>query len=230
MEANPSDYVAQVGDTTYSLNVCRSVVSELYKLDDPDKVGGFFRQADGDFSLGEVNTNLTLSPMTNEPMIIMTGGSSCHGNQEQTASTAIRFICSPSDFNAGKPILVASLPPQDPCQFYFEWNTHLACPTNPKRELETSHYYIAFGAIPSWGSWRRRSNRSGAYDRVRAEEHDEEEEGFAARFSLEESDGDAEDITSESNVWRSHQQGQAEDRDKGKGKGKVGVHEGLVNI
>lgn len=83
---------------------------------------------------------------------------------------------------------------------------------------------------PSWGSWRRRSNRSGAYDRVRAEEHDEEEEGFAARFSLEESDGDAEDITSESNVWRSHQQGQAEDRGKGKGKGKVGVHEGLINI
>ncbi|XAO26989.1 hypothetical protein I312_105830 [Cryptococcus bacillisporus CA1280] len=182
MEANPSDYVAQVGDTTYSLNVCRSVVSELYKLDDPDKVGGFLRQADGDFSLGNVNTNLTLSPMTNEPMIIMTGGSSCPGKQEQTASTAIRFICSPSDFNAGKPILVASLPPQDPC----------------------------------------------GYDRVRAEEHDEEEEGFAARFSLEESDGDAEDITSESNVWRSHQQGQAEDR--GKGKGKVGVHEGLINI
>lgn len=28
--------------------------------------------------------------MTNEPMIIMTGGSSCPGNQEQTASTAIR--------------------------------------------------------------------------------------------------------------------------------------------
>lgn len=37
-----------------------------------------------------MNTNLTLSPMTNEPMIIMTGGSSCPGNQEQTASTAIR--------------------------------------------------------------------------------------------------------------------------------------------
>lgn len=38
----------------------------------------------------KVNTNLTLSPMTNEPMIIMTGGSSCPGNPEQTASTAIR--------------------------------------------------------------------------------------------------------------------------------------------
>lgn len=54
LASSKADYVAQVGDTTYSLNVCRSVVSELYKLDDPDKVGGFFRQADGDFSLGLV--------------------------------------------------------------------------------------------------------------------------------------------------------------------------------
>lgn len=54
LASSKADYVAQVGDTTYSLNVCRSVVGELYKLDDPDQVGGFFRQADGDFSLGLV--------------------------------------------------------------------------------------------------------------------------------------------------------------------------------
>jgi cation-dependent mannose-6-phosphate receptor len=47
-----SDYSTTTGDITYKLNVCRSVVSELYKLDDPDTVGAFVSRPSGDFSLG----------------------------------------------------------------------------------------------------------------------------------------------------------------------------------
>ncbi|WWD16563.1 hypothetical protein CI109_100990 [Kwoniella shandongensis] len=282
-----SDYVAEVGETSYNLNVCRGVIGELYKIDDPDTVGGFVRKADGDFSLGRVNTNLTVSPMTNEPMLIMTDGSPCPLNPDATASTAIRFICSPADFHAGKPVLMATLPPSDPCHFYFEWKSHVACPTNPKQELQSNHYYV-FGAIlfiailtwfggltlynrlylkkrglsqfpipsfhlpsislpgtksssatgngtssgqPRWGSWGRRSNRSGAggYSSIRAEAaEDDEEEGFAGRFSLEDDDEDAEDLTGgETDAWRSH--GHANGA-KAKGNGSVGVHQGLVDI
>ncbi|KAK8861528.1 hypothetical protein IAR55_002350 [Kwoniella newhampshirensis] len=281
-----ADYVASVGDTIYNLNVCRGVVGELYKIDDPDTVGGFVRRQDGDFSLGGVNTNLTISPMTNEPMLIMTDGSPCPLNPAETASTAIRFICSPSDFHAGNPVLMAALPPSDSCHFYFEWKSHVACPTNPKQELQSGHYYV-FGAIlfiailtwfggvtlynrfylhkrglsqfpipslhmpsvalptfgskttsdngtskPGWGSWRRRSARSG-YSSIRAEAtEDDEEEGFAGRFSLEDDDEDAEDLTGgETDAWRNHGANA-----KGKipglasGTGTVGVHQGLVDI
>ncbi|ODN80657.1 hypothetical protein L202_02836 [Cryptococcus amylolentus CBS 6039] len=288
LSSSKADYTAQVGDISYYLNVCKSVVGELYKIDNPDEVGGFVRRPDGDFSLGQVNTNLTLSPMVNDPLLTMTGGSACPGNPSETASTAIRFICSPSNFDAGKPLLVASLPPQDPCHFYFEWSTHVACPTNPKRELESHHYYIAFVAIlaiafltwfggvtmynrlklkrrgidqfplpdfsswhlpsihlpsrsnvnsssngasrPGWGSWNRRSS---GYSNVRADEHDDEETGFAGRFSLEESDEDAEDLTTvgvgEANVWRNHQQERDSTDEQGKGKGRA-EHGGLVDV
>ncbi|OWT35456.1 hypothetical protein J008_07055 [Cryptococcus neoformans] len=154
------DYVANVGDITYILNVCRKVVSQTYRIDEPENVGALMRDGYVDFSMGEVNTTLTLSPMTDEPMIIMTDGSICPNNPGQTASTAIRFICSSqSDFYVDKPIFITSLPPQGPCQFYFEWNTPLACrpgrtrptnptnPTSPKGGLETHNYYFAFGAI-----------------------------------------------------------------------------------
>lgn len=46
------DYTTTVGDRTFKLNVCRSVVSELWKVDNPDKVGGFVSREGGDFSLG----------------------------------------------------------------------------------------------------------------------------------------------------------------------------------
>ncbi|WVQ83617.1 hypothetical protein IAT38_005758 [Cryptococcus sp. DSM 104549] len=283
LASSKADYVAQVGETSYNLNLCRGVVGELYKIDDPDNVGGFVRKEDGDFSIGRINKNLTMSPMTNEPMMVMTDGSPCPLNPAASASTAIRFICSPADFHAGNPVLVATLPPEDPCHFYFEWKSHVACPTNPKAELAAGHY-ILFGTIlaiafftwfgghtiynrfylnrrglsqfpipslpswhipslslgrsndtsqpsgPRWGGWRRRSARSG-YSGVRADDNDEEE-GFAGRFSLEESDEDAEDLTGsgvagEQNAWRSHrgQQGAGE-----AGKGTVGVHQGLVDI
>ena len=47
-----SDYIAEVGDSSYKLNVCRGVVSELWQLDDPEDVGGFLSRPEGDFSLG----------------------------------------------------------------------------------------------------------------------------------------------------------------------------------
>ena len=79
--------------------------------------------------------------------------------------------------------------------------------------------------------WRRRSQRSG-YSGIRVDENDEEE-GFAGRFSLEEDDEDAEDLTGqrvgalgdEANAWR----GDAA-KSNGVQQGKVGVHQGLVDI
>lgn len=69
---------------------------------------------------------------------------------EQAALTrGAQFICSPTDFHAGKPELIAAVPPGNPdeaCHFVFEWRSHVACPTNRKSELETGHY-IAFGSM-----------------------------------------------------------------------------------
>lgn len=64
------------------------------------------------------------------------------------ARADIQFVCSPTDFHAGKPVLIATVPPiqDEGCQFYFEWRSHVACPTNRKSELETGHY-IAFGSM-----------------------------------------------------------------------------------
>jgi len=65
------------------------------------------------------------------------------------ADNNTQFICSPADFHAGTPKLVATLPagdPADACHFFFEWSTHVACPTNVKSELRQGHY-IAFGAM-----------------------------------------------------------------------------------
>lgn len=47
-----ADYTSQVGETSYKLNVCRAVVSELWNLEDPDTVGGFVARERGEFSLG----------------------------------------------------------------------------------------------------------------------------------------------------------------------------------
>ncbi|ORY27462.1 mannose-6-phosphate receptor binding domain-containing protein [Naematelia encephala] len=282
-----ADYEAKVGETSYKLNVCRGVVSELWHLDDAENVGGFVSRQGGDFSLGRVNSTLYLSPASNEPMLYIQNGSPCPHNSDELASTAIRFICSPSDFHAGTPILVAALPPDDPsrtCHFFFEWSTHVACPTNAKAQLGTSHY-VAFGAILfiaflTWfgghtiynrfylkrrgldqfpipkislpsapalsfrsdgqstipkpgGFWKRRSQRNG-YTNIRADDNDEHE-GFAGRFSLEEDDEDAEDLTGggvdaralggETHAWRGTARG-----DSQQGHASVGVHQGLVDV
>lgn len=50
-----ADYTAEVGETSYKLNVCRSVVSEVwFKGDEAEKVAGFVSRSSGDFSLGYV--------------------------------------------------------------------------------------------------------------------------------------------------------------------------------
>ena len=47
-----SDYVAQVGETSYKINVCRNVVSEVWTKEDADKVAAFVSRPSGDFSMG----------------------------------------------------------------------------------------------------------------------------------------------------------------------------------
>jgi hypothetical protein len=47
------DYATTAHNSTYKLNVCRSVASELW-MDDPEDVGGFISREGGDFSLGWV--------------------------------------------------------------------------------------------------------------------------------------------------------------------------------
>ena len=47
-----SDYTAKVGKLEYKLNVCREVVSELWHVEEPDKVGAFVSRDGGDFSMG----------------------------------------------------------------------------------------------------------------------------------------------------------------------------------
>lgn len=47
-----ADYVSEIGETSYKLNVCRNVVSEVWTKEDADKVAGFISRSSGDFSLG----------------------------------------------------------------------------------------------------------------------------------------------------------------------------------
>ena len=53
-----SDYLVESEGLTYKLNVCRGVVSEMWKVDMPDTVGGFVTRQDGDFSLGSAYTSV----------------------------------------------------------------------------------------------------------------------------------------------------------------------------
>ncbi|BEI97628.1 hypothetical protein CcaverHIS631_0212170 [Cutaneotrichosporon cavernicola] len=155
-----ADYEADAGDVqgnlVYKLNVCRAVVSEPWNVDDASTVGGFINgRGQGDFSLGAFSTNLTISPTTHEPMLIYENGSKCPGNENERASTVIRFVCSQTDFEAGKPRLVAAVPAGDKaCHFFFDWHTHVACPTNHKTDLESAHIWAFVGfvavAILTW--------------------------------------------------------------------------------
>lgn len=56
LASSAKDYDADSGDggEDFKLNVCRSVVSELWNVDGPENVGGFIKRPDGkgDFSLG----------------------------------------------------------------------------------------------------------------------------------------------------------------------------------
>ncbi len=86
---------------------------------------------------------------------------------------------------------------------------------------------------PGWGSWRRRSQRSSGYNAIRADEVDEEE-GFAARFSLDDEDEegleDARALGNETNAWRGHTAVGGPAAQSDTQEGAVGVHQGLVQI
>lgn len=118
----------------FVLNVCKPVNHDVWapKVDNPENVAGFTRHDRGDFSIGETNTTLTVQ--NGHPMLVMTNGSPCPGAESTRGSTAIRFICDTSVFEAGKPEIVAQLPPDDDsaCAFFMEWRTHVACPTHEK--------------------------------------------------------------------------------------------------
>lgn len=114
------------------LNICRPVVSELWKIDQPDTVSVFLRTSQGDRSLGSP-ANLTLASTTSSPhpQIIMTNGAPCSASPV-LSSSIISFVCAaPGGASAG-PELVAMLPPgadaSESCAFLFEWRTPAACP------------------------------------------------------------------------------------------------------
>ncbi|OBZ68375.1 hypothetical protein A0H81_11620 [Grifola frondosa] len=118
----------------FVLNVCKPVSEDTWalKVDKPGDVAGFTRRARGDFSIGDANTTLVVRD--GNPVLTMTEGSNCPNAGDMKASTAIRFICDTSVFAAGKPQLVATLPPDEDtaCAFFIEWRTHVACPTHEK--------------------------------------------------------------------------------------------------
>ncbi|EED79691.1 predicted protein [Postia placenta Mad-698-R] len=84
----------------FVLNVCKPVNHDVWapKVDNPENVAGFTRHDRGDFSIGETNTTLTVQ--NGYPMLVMTNGSPCPGAESTRGSTAIRFICDTSVFEA----------------------------------------------------------------------------------------------------------------------------------
>ncbi|PIL31530.1 hypothetical protein GSI_06232 [Ganoderma sinense ZZ0214-1] len=115
----------------YVLNVCKHISKEVWNphVDKPEDVAGYTERAHGGFSLGDVNT--TVLVREGNPVILMTDGSPCPNAGNQTASTAIRFICD-SSAGTGNPNMIATLPPdeENACSFFVEWRTEMACPTS----------------------------------------------------------------------------------------------------
>ncbi|KAG6848367.1 hypothetical protein H0H93_000822 [Arthromyces matolae] len=127
------------GGHTVTINVCRRPAKESFGLKDVDdsKVAGFVRRDHGDFSIGEVNT--TLSMQGSNLRLTLTGGSKCNlrdtnRNTDLRASTLVDFVCDTSVFGTGEPTLVAQFPQGSDddgvCGYVLEWRTHIACPTN----------------------------------------------------------------------------------------------------
>ncbi|KII93099.1 hypothetical protein PLICRDRAFT_49174 [Plicaturopsis crispa FD-325 SS-3] len=116
------------GGHDFVLNVCRPVAHEVWHLPHPETVAGYIRRDHGDFSIGVSNTTLDLK--NGRPVITLSNGSQCANTDGVHASTVIEFVCDLSVFAAGKPELVAQLPPgndNDACAFVIEWRTHFAC-------------------------------------------------------------------------------------------------------
>ncbi|TFK56829.1 mannose 6-phosphate receptor domain-containing protein [Heliocybe sulcata] len=123
-----TDYVYKASDgSEYYINVCRSVTTETWAIEEEQDVAVFKRTTEerGDLSLGSVNTTLAIHD--GHPLLYLTNGSPCPTITQLRASSVIRYICDTSVFAAGQPQLIAELPG---CSFFFEWRTHYACPTN----------------------------------------------------------------------------------------------------
>ncbi|CAL1694206.1 unnamed protein product [Somion occarium] len=134
LKANKDYTFKSLGGQPYRINVCAPVVSEIWapKVDKPEEIAAVTRRQHGDFSIGAVNTTLTV--IGGHPMLLLTGGNLCLDGSDLRASTAVRFICDTAVFGAGKPELIAQFPPQDDaaCAFFVEWRTHVACPTHER--------------------------------------------------------------------------------------------------
>ncbi|TCD70112.1 hypothetical protein EIP91_004841 [Steccherinum ochraceum] len=127
------DYVFKApSGQEYNINVCRAVATETWAVDKPEVIAGFTRHDHGDFSIGSVNTTLTV--VDGHPILTFTDGSACLSSNDLHASTAVRFVCDTSVFGSGSPQLIAQLPLADEsaCSFFIEWRTHVACPTHEK--------------------------------------------------------------------------------------------------
>lgn len=138
------DYTFRDSDTEYVVNICRSVASETWHVEGGDAVdigdvGAFVRRDRGDYSMGQANSTLDISPTTGRPRLTYLDGSPCPLDGAVRASTIIDFVCSTSDFGAGKPRLTATLPAgaqaDEHCVFFVEWATHHACPTRMPASL-----------------------------------------------------------------------------------------------
>ncbi|KAF8079323.1 mannose-6-phosphate receptor binding domain-containing protein [Lyophyllum atratum] len=136
LKANKDYELRTPGDHLLVINVCRPLVTETHGLKDVNEaeVGGFVRGGHRDFSIGAVNTKLSIQE--SKPRITLTNGSYCKSKDGDTkirASTVIEFVCDTATYGPGSPRLVAQLPPGDDeeaCAFFLEWRTHVACPTN----------------------------------------------------------------------------------------------------
>ncbi|EPQ60276.1 mannose 6-phosphate receptor domain-containing protein [Gloeophyllum trabeum ATCC 11539] len=126
--SSSKDYVYKAPDgSEYYMNVCRSVTTETWAIEDEQNVAVFRRTKEerGDLSLGSVNT--TLAVHDGHPLLYLTNGSPCPSIPQLRAASVIRFICDTFVFEAGQPQLIAELPG---CSFFFEWRSHYACQTN----------------------------------------------------------------------------------------------------
>jgi len=131
-----TDYevTTDIGDLNITLNVCGGVVSETWKLDEAEKAAGFYRGPHSDVSIGQINTTLRIA--YGHPVLTLINGSPCgkaagSNGSGTKLSSVIQFTCDPNVFSRGNPHLLAQMPPgdQSPCAFFFEWRTHVACPT-----------------------------------------------------------------------------------------------------
>ncbi|KDQ31574.1 hypothetical protein PLEOSDRAFT_1111859 [Pleurotus ostreatus PC15] len=131
------------------LNVCRAVQHETWglKTEDPSEVAGFIRKDHGDFSIGKVNTTLTVKD--SNLLLTYHGGSVCKSTDGLRATTTIKFICDSSVFSAGVPRFEAQFPEDDDtaCGFFIEWRSHYACPTGEGGPWGFFAILIAFALI-----------------------------------------------------------------------------------